>query len=160
MYFRSKKKQEVIYEIIANIDDMSSEVYSYLYENVLEEGALDIYTESIYMKKNRPSNKISILCNENDLEKFVELLLIETSTFGVRYHKYNRERLKRKFIKINTHYGDITVKLGYYKNKLIKATPEYEECKRIAKNKGIPLNRIFNIINCIINEEYKTNLLT
>lgn len=139
---------------------MSSEVYSYLYEKVLEKGALDIYTENIYMKKNRPAIKISILCEEDDLNKFIKLLLLETTTFGVRYNRYNREKLDRKFIKIDTEYGKVSVKLGYYKNELIKATPEYEECKKIAKNKGIPLNRIFNIINCIINEEFQINLLT
>ena len=54
---------------------MSSEIYSYLYEKVLEEGALDIYTESIYMKKNRPATKVCILCQESDLDKFIEILL-------------------------------------------------------------------------------------
>ncbi|NJA28799.1 LarC family nickel insertion protein, partial [Clostridioides difficile] len=54
---------------------MSSEIYSYLYEKILDEKALDIYTESIYMKKNRPATKVSILCNESDLEKFIKILL-------------------------------------------------------------------------------------
>lgn len=139
---------------------MSQEIYSYLYEKILEAGALDIYTESVYMKKNRPANKISILCEEEDLEKFVEILLIETSTFGVRYHKYNRERLKRKFIKMDTIYGDISVKLGYYKGKLIKATPEYEDCKIISKSAKIPLQQLIYKINCIINEKFDVKLLT
>ena len=63
---------------------MSSEMYSYLYEKALSEGALDIYTESIFMKKNRPAYKVTIICNEEDIDKFTELLLSETSTFGVR----------------------------------------------------------------------------
>lgn len=130
-----KKKEELIYEISANIDDMSSEIYSYLYEKILDEKALDIYTESIYMKKNRPATKVSILCNESDLEKFIKILLLETSTFGVRYNAYNREILERKFVKLDTKYGVVTVKLGYYKGKLVKVTPEYNECKTIAKMK-------------------------
>ena len=65
-----KKKEEFIYEIIANIDDMSSEVYSYIYEKFINDGALDIYTQSIYMKKNRPAYKITVLCKEKDLDKF------------------------------------------------------------------------------------------
>ena len=89
---------------------MSSEIYSYLYEKVLEEGALDIYTESIYMKKNRPATKVCILCQESDLDKFIEILLTETSTFGVRYNIYNREELKRKFEIIDTKYGKIKVR--------------------------------------------------
>lgn len=139
---------------------MSSEIYSYLYEKVLEEGALDIYTESIYMKKNRPSTKVCILCKESDLDKFIEILLTETSTFGVRYNIYNREELKRKFEIIDTKYGKIKVKLGYHNNKLIKATPEYDECKIIAKNYNISLNEVFFEINCIIKQKINTKLLT
>lgn len=139
---------------------MSSEIYSYLYEKVLEEGALDIYTESIYMKKNRPATKVCILCKESDLDKFIEILLTETSTFGVRYNIYNREELKRKFEIIDTKYGKIKVKLGYHNNKLIKATPEYDECKIIAKNYNISLNEVFFEINCIIKQKINTKLLT
>lgn len=139
---------------------MSSEIYSYLYEKVLEEGALDIYTESIYMKKNRPATKVCILCQESDLDKFIEILLTETSTFGVRYNIYNREELKRKFEIIDTKYGKIKVKLGYHNNKLIKATPEYDECKIIAKNYNISLNEVFFEINCIIKQKIDTKLLT
>lgn len=139
---------------------MSSEVYSYLYEKVLEEGALDIYTESIYMKKNRPATKVCILCQDSDLDKFIEILLTETSTFGVRYNIYNREELKRKFEIIDTKYGKIKVKLGYHNNKLIKATPEYDECKIIAKNYNISLNEVFFEINCIIKQKINTKLLT
>ena len=80
---------------------MSSETYSYLYEQILEKGALDIYTEGIFMKKNRPSYKITVLCKEKDLDKFSKLLLVETSTFGVRYQKLKRVMLERKFEKIN-----------------------------------------------------------
>ena len=137
---------------------MSSEIYSYLYEKVLEEGALDIYTESIYMKKNRPATKVCILCQESDLDKFIEILLTETSTFGVRYNIYNREELKRKFEIIDTKYGKIKVKLGYHNNKLIKATPEYDECKIIAKNYNISLNEVFFEINCIIKQKINTKL--
>ena len=139
---------------------MSSEIYSYLYEKVLEEEALDIYTESIYMKKNRPATKVCILCQESDLDKFIEILLTETSTFGVRYNIYNIEELKRKFEIIDTKYGKIKVKLGYHNNKLIKATPEYDECKIIAKNYNISLNEVFFEINCIIKQKINTKLLT
>lgn len=139
---------------------MSSEIYSYLYEKVLEEGALDIYTESIYMKKNRPAIKVCILCKESDLDKFIEILLTETSTFGVRYNIYNREELKRKFEIMDTKYGKVKVKLGYHNNKLVKATPEYDECKIIAKNYNISLNEVFFEINCIIKQKINTKLLT
>ncbi len=139
---------------------MSSEVYSYLYEKLLDEGVLDVYTESIYMKKNRPANKLCVLCKEQDLDKFIEIILIETSSFGVRYNKYNREELNRTFKKVHTKYGEVTVKLGYYNNKLIKATPEYEECKYIAKQYGISINEVYFEINCIIKQKINSKLLT
>ena len=126
---------------------MSSEVYSYIYEIFIDNGVLDIYTESIYMKKNRPATKLCILCKEEDLNKFVDLIILQTSTFGIRYTKYNRVTLNRKFTEIDTKYGKITVKLGYYNGKLIRVTPEYEDCKNIAKNKNIPLNSLINNIN-------------
>ncbi len=139
---------------------MSSEVYSYIYERFIAKGALDIYTQSIYMKKNRPATKLCILCKEDDLNKFIDLMLLQTSTFGIRYNKYNRVTLDRKFTKIETEYGKITVKLGYYNGKLIRATPEYEDCRKIAINKNIPLNSLLNNINYIINKKFNINLLT
>ena len=121
---------------------MSSETYSYLYEQILEKGALDIYTEGIFMKKNRPAYKITVLCKEKELDKFTKLLLVETSTFGVRFEK------------IETKYGNIQIKLGYLNGELIKVTPEYEDCKIIAKKENLPLIKVFNEINCIISEKF------
>ena len=134
---------------------MSSEVYSYIYEIFIDNGVLDIYTESIYMKKNRPATKLCILCKEEDLNKFVDLIILQTSTFGIRYTKYNRVTLNRKFTEIDT-----CAKLGYYNGKLIRVTPEYEDCKNIAKNKNIPLNSLINNINYLINKKININLLT
>lgn len=139
---------------------MSSEIYSYLYDKVLKSGALDIYTESIYMKKNRPAIKICIICEKKDLEKFIEILLTETSTFGVRYNKFNRFKLNREIVELNTPYGPVKVKLGYYNDKLIKATPEYEDCRKICENYNMPLNQIINTIITMINKEFNINLLT
>ena len=151
---------EVVYEIVANIDDMSSEIYSYLFEKIMDEGALDVFTESIFMKKNRPAYKISILTKKNDLNKFIKILLKETSTFGVRYKEYNRAKLDRKFIEVDTVYGKVKVKLGYYNNKLIKLKPEYEQCKLISKTLNIELREVYNEINKSINEKININLLT
>ena len=151
---------EVVYEIVANIDDMSSEIYSYLFEKIMDEGALDVFTESIFMKKNRPAYKISILTKKKDLNKFIKLLLTETSTFGVRYKEYNRAKLDRKFIEVDTVYGKVKVKLGYYNNKLIKLKPEYEQCKLISKTLNIELREVYNEINKSINEKININLLT
>lgn len=155
-----KDVNEIAYEIIANIDDMSSEIYSYLFEKIMDEGALDVFTESIFMKKNRPAYKISILTKEEDLDKFIELLLTETSTFGVRYKQYNRAKLDRKFIDLNTAYGTIKIKLGYYNGKLIKAKPEYEQCKLISIKRNIPIKAVYDNINISLDEKINEKLLT
>lgn len=152
--------EEIVYEISANIDDMSCEIYSYLFDKILNEGALDVYAQSIYMKKNRPAYKINILVEEKDLEKFTNIILLETSTFGVRYNKYNRCKLDRKFIDIDTKYGPIKFKLGYYNGKLIKVKPEYEQCKNIALSLNIPIKEIYDSINISMNKEIIKNLLT
>lgn len=152
--------EEIVYEISANIDDMSCEIYSYLFDKILNEGALDVYAQSIYMKKNRPAYKINILVEEKDLEKFTNIILLETSTFGVRYNKYNRCKLDRKFIDIDTKYGPIKFKLGYYNGKLIKVKPEYEQCKNISFSLNIPIKEIYDSINISMNEEIIKNLLT
>lgn len=139
---------------------MSSEIYSYLYEKILSKGALDIYTESIYMKKNRPATKLSIICKEEHLDIFTQMLLLETSTFGVRYTKYDRVKLQRKFEKINTRYGIVTAKVGYYEGEIIKVIPEYEDCKLISNKYNIPLYKVFDEINYTIKEKIDLKLLT
>jgi len=139
---------------------MSSEVYSYIYERFINDGALDIYTQSIYMKKNRPAIKLSVICTEGNLENIIEIILKETSTFGVRFSKYNRKILNRKIKEIETKYGKVKIKLGYYNNELIKITPEYEDCKAIAKKTDLPLSKVYNDVNVIINEYFKLNMLT
>lgn len=139
---------------------MSSEVYSYLFEKILKEGALDIYIQNIQMKKNRPAHKINLIVKEEDLDKFIEILLVETSTLGVRYNKFNRAKLKRRFVDLDTDFGIVKIKLGYYNNKLIKAKPEYDECKNIAFDLNIPIKQVYDAINTNINQKISENLLT
>lgn len=133
---------------------MSSEIYSYLYDKLLDIGALDVYTESIYMKKNRPSIKLSVICNEMFLNDIIKHIMVETSTFGVRYNKYNRKTLSRKFKKVECEYGEVTLKLGFYEGELIKVTPEYEECKKIAEKLNLPLIKVYENINYFIKNKF------
>lgn len=112
------------------------------------------------MKKNRPAIKLSVICEKEYFDKISELLLKETTTFGVRYCEYKRKILSRKFSKINTIYGQVSVKLGYYNGELIKVTPEYENCFKIAKTNGISFTKIFQEINNVIYQEFDTKILT
>ena len=112
------------------------------------------------MKKNRPAYKICVLVNEKDLDKFINILLKETSSFGVRYNKFFRKKVDRKFININTEFGDVKVKLGYYNGELIKAKPEYEQCREITLKSDLSLIQVYDLINKEINEKVSQKMLT
>ncbi|MBX4266134.1 nickel pincer cofactor biosynthesis protein LarC [Clostridium estertheticum] len=129
--------------IECNIDDMNPELYEYIIDMVFNEGALDAYITPIIMKKGRPSVKISILCEEDKTSRMKEILFRETTTLGVRSFKVDKTKLKREFIKVNTSYGEVTVKESYYKGEKIKSKFEYEECKRIAKSTGVPISEVY-----------------
>jgi len=134
----------VTQEIVeCNIDDMNPELYEYIIDKLFNEGALDVYLTPIIMKKGRPSVKVSVLCSSAKLDKIKELLFKQTTTFGVRSFKVDKTMLQREFIKLNTSYGEITVKEAYYKGEKIKSKLEYEECKKIAQSMGIPISEVY-----------------
>jgi len=127
-----------------NIDNMNPEIYSYLFPELLENNALDVFVTPIIMKKNRPANKLSVLCDEEHVGKIEEIIFNETTTLGIRKYRVEREELKREFGKVSTKFGEITVKYAYKNGELIKYSPEYEDCQLIAKKTGIPLYLIYN----------------
>ncbi|MEK6264440.1 MAG: nickel pincer cofactor biosynthesis protein LarC [Clostridium sp.] len=139
----SKVKSEKEEMIECNIDDMNPELYDYIIDKLFVKGALDVYLTPIIMKKGRPSVKISVLCSSDKLELMKELLFRETTTFGVRSFKVDKTMLQRKFTKVNTSYGEVTVKEAYYKGEKIKSKLEYEECKKIAGNTGIAVREVY-----------------
>jgi hypothetical protein len=138
------EKEEEEEEIVeCNIDDMNPELYTYIIDKLFNEGALDVYLTPIIMKKGRPSVKMSVLCRLDELEKMKDVLFTETTTFVVRSFKVDKTMLQRKFTKVNTSYGEVTVKEAYYKGKKIKSKLEYEECKKIADDMGIATREVF-----------------
>jgi len=139
-----KCDNEAAQEIIeCNIDDMNSELYGYIIDRLFNEGALDVYLTPIIMKKGRPSIKISVLCEEDKVAKMKEVLFTETTTLGVRNFKVYKTMLQREFVKVNTSFGEVTVKEAYYKGDKIKSKFEYEECKKIALSAGIPISKVY-----------------
>lgn len=141
---KMENEGEVFQEIVeCNIDDMNPELYEYILDKLFTEGALDAYLSPIIMKKGRPGVKISVLCKEDKIEKMKEVLFRETTTFGVRSFKVHKTMLQREFTKINTSYGEVTVKEAYYKGEKIKNKLEYEECKKIAQSVGIPISEVY-----------------
>tara|TARA_Y100001960_G_C14720127_1_gene851955 strand:+ start:98 stop:1285 length:1188 start_codon:yes stop_codon:yes gene_type:complete len=128
-----------------NIDDMSSELIGYVQERLFDSGVLDVWTSPIYMKKNRPAVKISCILPVGLEEKIARLLMKETSTFGIRVTSISRYEADRKNQKINTEFGGINVKLKIVDGKVIDVYPEYEDCRRIAVEENIPLQKVIRL---------------
>jgi pyridinium-3,5-bisthiocarboxylic acid mononucleotide nickel chelatase len=145
-----KKSPSTLTMLETNIDNMNPEIYSYLFPKLLDNKALDVFVTPIIMKKNRPANILSVLCSEEMAGQLEEILFTETSTLGIRKYKVEREELERKFDKVNTKYGVVTVKYAFRNGKLLKFTPEYEDCRLIAEKTNIPLIQIINEIRAEI----------
>lgn len=144
------KIEDVQYIVEANIDDMNPEYYSHLEEKLFNEGALDVYKTQIIMKKNRPAVKLSVLCDEDMIENIQEIIFMHSTTLGVRRYRVEKSMLDRKIIKVKTHWGDVRVKQGFYKGKLLKQKAEYEDCLKIAKENNVELDKIYREIYKII----------
>ena len=129
--------------IETNVDDMSPEITGYVTAQLFEYGALDVFLTPIFMKKNRPATQITVLCPTPLRDKLIELLLTETTTFGVRLSSASRVKLRRDFIQVETQWGTIQAKCGYLNGALIKTVPEYEDCKRLAEQNNVPLRQIY-----------------
>ena len=127
-----------------NLDDVSGEILGHFVETALAAGALDVFHTPIQMKKNRPGVLLTVLCAETDAEKFSEMILRETSAFGVRRTMAERRKLRREFIQAKTPWGGITVKIGRLNGKVVQAAPEFESCKKLAEQKKVPLRQIYN----------------
>src|ERR1043166_4413345 len=95
-----------------NLDDLNAEILGHFVEKALAAGALDVFQTAIQMKKNRPGVLLTVWCAEADADKFSELMLRETSTFGIRRYTAERRKLAREFVKAQTPYGEVTVKIG------------------------------------------------
>ncbi len=130
--------------IETNIDDMNPEIFNSVMESLFKAGAVDVYFSSISMKKNRPATKISVLSKKSDKDKLSNILLTETSSFGVRFHEVDRVTLDREIQKLKTTYGLIKIKIGKLDGKTIQATPEFEDCRKAAQNRKLPVKKVYD----------------
>ncbi|MYI60954.1 MAG: nickel pincer cofactor biosynthesis protein LarC [Gemmatimonadetes bacterium] len=128
--------------IEANIDDMNPEVYGYLFDRLLEQGACDVYATPILMKKGRPGNVLSVLAPAGRLDELAAIVLQETTTIGLRYYGVERRVLERQIRAIATPYGEVNVKFSYLDGRR-RAAPEYEDCARLAQQHQVPLLSVY-----------------
>jgi uncharacterized protein (DUF111 family) len=128
---------EVIQEVSCNLDDVTPEVVGYVQELLLEDGALDVWVTPVQMKKGRPGMVLSLLCVPADLERLAAVLMAETGTLGVRHVSLRRIVQPRRIEVRDTQFGPVRFKVAEYGEK-----PEYEDCRRIAREQGVPCRDI------------------
>jgi len=138
----SASPEEQVAVIEATIDDMSPQIYGYFQEKALAAGALDVYSTPIQMKKNRPAQKITCVCSTADVNRLAELIFCETTTIGIRYTVARRKTLQREFLQVQTDFGVITMKISLLDGKPVNFTPEFEDCRRLAEEKGVALKEV------------------
>ena len=126
-----------------NLDDCSGELLGAFVETALAAGALDVFHTPIQMKKNRLGVLLTVLCAETDADRFSEMILRETTAFGVRKTVAERRKLRRDFVEVKTPFGDVTVKIGRIGGKVVQAAPEFESARKLASKAGVPVKEIF-----------------
>jgi pyridinium-3,5-bisthiocarboxylic acid mononucleotide nickel chelatase len=132
--------------IECNIDDMNPELYDALMERLFSAGAHDVFFTPIIMKKSRPALTVSVLCNVSQQKVIEEVFWLHSSTFGLRSYKVAKSMLRREIVKVKIKNGEITLKNGYLNGRIIKSKPEYEDCKRLAKENGVSIQTIYESI--------------
>jgi len=128
--------------IETNLDDMSPQIYGYFVDRALAAGALDVFSTSVLMKKNRPGQLVTLLCEHSNLSRLMDLIFRETTTIGVRTYEVRRKTLDRELIPVATPFGEVRLKVSRMNGTVLNATPEYEDCQRIAAARNIPLKEV------------------
>jgi uncharacterized protein (DUF111 family) len=136
--------------IESHIDNMSGELLGGLMERLFSVGALDVSYTPIQMKKNRPATLLTILCPPEIGEQLALCVLQETTTLGVRIQQVCRLKAQRYQETISTSLGPIVVKVKRLGSRIVSAAPEYEECQRIARERGIPLIEVYEVVRAAI----------
>lgn len=136
-----------VWVVETDIDDMSPEIYGYLMETLPEAGALDVTFTPVQMKKNCPGTTIKVLAHQAEVDSIIDLLFRESTSIGVRLYPVRRTKLSRRMEEVQTEYGTVRVKVSADgRGRIVNIMPEFEDCKRIAKEKGIPLKEVYREI--------------
>ena len=130
----------------AGIDDMNPEFFGFVMDRLFEAGALDVAWVPIQMKKNRPGTLLQTLCARERLGAIAQCILTETTSLGVRYHEVDRYLLERDHLTMDSSFGRIAVKRICYPHGEVRYAPEYEECRRIALERGVPLRTVYDVV--------------
>jgi uncharacterized protein (TIGR00299 family) protein len=128
--------------IETEIDDMNPQIFGMLIDKLMGAGALDVFYTSVQMKKNRPGTLLSILAPPDAREQLTSIVFRETTTIGVRFTEAKRECLDRETIAVDTEFGPVAIKVARRNGEILNASPEFEDCARIAAERGRPVKDV------------------
>jgi uncharacterized protein (TIGR00299 family) protein len=135
---------DIVTVLEANLDDMNPQVFGYVMDRLLEEGALDVFGMPLLMKKNRPGALLTVLAKPEDVARLTQIIFSETTTLGVRRRDERRQTLARKWQSVNTTWGDVRIKIASMNGTVTNYAPEYEDCRRIAVEHRVPLKEVMS----------------
>ena len=138
---------ERIIVLQSELDDMNPQLFGSVMERLYAAGALEVYFASVQMKKNRPGTLLTILARPEQREELSAIVFRETTTIGVRYHEVLRERLEREIVPVNTPLGTVRFKIARLGDTIVNAAPEFEDCLRIASDRGVPVKDVQSSAN-------------
>lgn len=134
--------EEAITVLEASIDDLNPQVFGYVMDRALAEGALDAFGTPLQMKKNRPGMLLTVLAKPSDAERLAKLIFAETSTLGVRMRHEQRRALGRRWVSVQTRWGEVRMKVASLNGSISNYAPEYEDCRKIAGEQHLPLKSV------------------
>jgi uncharacterized protein (TIGR00299 family) protein len=137
---QSQARAVVVIE--AEIDDMNPQIFGMLMDRLLADGALDVFYTAIQMKKNRPGTLLTIVASPSSREQLTSTVFRETTTIGVRYREMARECLHRDSVTVNTPFGAVRIKVSRRHGEILNASPEFDDCIRIAAASGRPVKDV------------------
>jgi uncharacterized protein (TIGR00299 family) protein len=126
-----------------NLDDMNPELYEHVMDSLFRAGALDVFLQPIQGKKNRPGVLLSALCHPEARDRLSAILFAETTTLGIRLKTMHRLCLDRETAKVRTPYGEVSVKVARLGEEIVNLSPEYEDCRHLAREIGKPLKEVY-----------------
>lgn len=126
----------------ANLDDLSPQVLAYAMERLLAEGALDVFSVPVQMKKNRPGVLLTVLTKTEDADRLTNLMFAETSTLGVRWRVEQRRILARRWETVETSWGPVRIKIANMNGTVSNYAPEFEDCRALAEKHHVPLKQV------------------
>jgi len=138
-------------QIESNIDDMNPEFFDHISDKLFKAGASDVFLSNIIMKKGRPGIVLNVICENETEEQVKSIIFTESTSLGIRTFPFRKDTLSRKFETISTIFGEVTIKRSFYNGKEVSVKPEYEDCRRIASEKDIPVKEVYNKIMAQLN---------